>query len=145
MTTLNFPPIKAKVQKGLDGRFSIYDIVRNKFVLLTPEEWVRQHVVHWLNTGHNLSLASIAIEKQLVINERKKRFDILYYKNGKEHLLIECKAPEVKLSNATCHQIAVYNKVLNAPLLMITNGIKSILFEWSEKNQKYSTKESLYF
>lgn len=145
MRTLNFPPIKAKIQKGLDGKFSIYDIIRKKYILLTPEEWVRQHIVHWLVYEKNVPIINIVLEKQLIFNERKKRFDILVYKAGVEHLLVECKAPEIKLSNDTCRQIAVYNKELNAPYLMISNGLNSILFEWNKDKVDYLQTKNLEF
>lgn len=145
MIDLSFPRIKAKIQKGLDGTLSIHDVIRKKFIQLTPEEWVRQHIIHWLLIEKGIPESNISIEKQLIINERKKRFDILCFKQGKEFLLIECKAPNIKLTDDTCRQIAVYNSQFKVKHLMISNGIDSILFEWAENDQKYSRSKSFNY
>lgn len=145
MIDLSFPNIKAKIQKGLDGKLSIYDVIRKKFIQLTPEEWVRQHIVHWLINHKEIPESNISIEKQLIINERKKRFDILCFQKGKEFLLIECKAPNVSLSDDTCRQIAVYNSQFKVKYLMISNGIDSILFEWSESSHNYQFSKDFHY
>ncbi len=107
------------------GRF-IFDIIRKKYILLTPEEWVRQHIVHYLINDYKHPKALISVEKQLVLNELSKRTDIVLYNySAKPVMLIECKSPSVKLSQKTFEQIARYNLSLNVPYLVISNGNKN--------------------
>lgn len=121
---LNFPTYNFKVKK-VENRNYIFDIIRKKFVVLTPEEWVRQHLVHYLINDCGCTPALIAVEKGLTINGLQKRFDVLVFDNsGKPILLCECKAPDIQLSESTFLQVAVYNKNLGVHFLVITNGIE---------------------
>lgn len=120
---LNLPPFDAQLSKS-ENRTFIYDVIRKKNVVLTPEEWVRQHFVHFLINYHGYSKNYIKIEKQIKVNERVKRFDALVYdKEAKPLVLIECKAPEVEISQSTFSQIATYNMTLRVPYLIVTNGL----------------------
>ena len=123
MQKLNFPSCAFKL-KSSENKTLIFDIVRKKYEIVTPEEWVRQHVVHFLLKEKNYPISLIAIEKQLKINKRVKRTDIIVYnKQGTPEILIECKAPSVKINQKTFDQIAKYNRTLNAEYLMVTNGL----------------------
>lgn len=106
---------------------TIYDVIRKKQVVLTPEEWVRQHIVHYLINDYKFPKALISLEKQLTLNGLTKRTDIvLYNHNGKPLLIVECKAPEVAISQKTFEQISRYNLTLRVPYLWVTNGKTNI-------------------
>lgn len=125
MQKLNFPTCAFKL-KSSENKTLIFDIVRKKYVIVTPEEWVRQHVVHFLLKEKNYPISLIAIEKQLKINKRVKRTDIIVYnKQGTPEILIECKAPSVKITQTTFDQIARYNLSANSNFLMVTNGLEN--------------------
>mgnify|MGYP002260423633 FL=1 len=122
MQELKFPSYAFRL-KSSENKTLIFDIVRKKYVILTQEEWVRQHVVHFLLKEKNYPISLIAVEKQLKINARVKRTDIVVYnKLGTPELLIECKAPSVKITQTTFDQIARYNLTANSNFLMVTNG-----------------------
>ncbi len=90
---------------------------------MTPEEWVRQHVIAWLE-AENYPPALIALERKLEVNKLTKRFDIVVFnRHNKPYLLVECKRPGVKISEETFHQILIYNRALQAPYLLVTNGL----------------------
>ncbi len=125
MQKLNFPTCAFKL-KSSENKTLIFDIVRKKYVIVTPEEWVRQHVVHFLLKEKNYPISLIAIEKQLKINKRVKRTDIIVFnKQGTPEILIECKAPSVKITQTTFDQIARYNLSANSNFLMVTNGLEN--------------------
>lgn len=106
----------------------IFDIIRKKNVVLTPEEWVRQHIVHYLINDYLFPKTLISVEKQLVLNELVKRTDIvLYNRLGLPQLIIECKAPEIRITQKTFDQIARYNLTLKVPFLWVTNGKTNIV------------------
>ena len=105
------------------GRQYIFDGIRKTWLLLTEEEWVRQNFVRYLTETLHYPTELIALEKELLLNDLKKRFDILVYnKDYKPWMLIECKAPEVLLDDAVLQQLLRYNIGLPAPYLVITNG-----------------------
>jgi len=109
MQTLNLPTYNFKL-KNSQNKTLIFDKLRKKYVVLTPEEWVRQHFVHFLIDQKKYPETLIAIEKQLTINNLKKRTDILIFNSdGKPEVVIECKAPSIKISQKTFDQIARYN------------------------------------
>ncbi|MEN8928545.1 MAG: type I restriction enzyme HsdR N-terminal domain-containing protein [Flavobacteriales bacterium] len=135
---LNLPPYQAKVQKK-EGEYFIYDEIRANYFVLTPEEWVRQNFVHFLINHHDYSKNYFKLEKQFLVNERKKRFDVLIYdKNAAPFLLIECKAPEVKISQDTFAQIATYNMELKVPYLIVTNGLTHFICEIDFEKKTYN-------
>jgi len=89
---------------------AIFDIIRKKFIVLTPEEWVRQHVIHYLINEKKHPQSLINVEKELTVNGTKKRYDIVTYRSdGSIYLMVECKAPKVKITQQTFDQIARYN------------------------------------
>lgn len=123
MLKLNFPVYKFRF-KNKENTTYIFDRVRKKFVVLTPEEWVRQHCVNFLIENKGYPESYINVEKQLKINGLTKRYDIVVFNKQKQiEVLIECKAPKIKVTQSTFNQITMYNTQLKANFLMITNGI----------------------
>jgi hypothetical protein len=119
---INFPEYQFRF-KSNENKTLIFDIVRKKFVVLTPEEWVRQHVLNFLISELNYPLSLINVEKQLKLHNTKKRYDIVVYNSDASiHLIVECKAPDITIDQAVFDQIARYNFSLNSSYLMVTNG-----------------------
>ncbi len=113
-------------------------MARKKFVILTPEEWVRQHVLKFLVHEKKYPLSHINVEKQLVYNGLKKRYDVVVFNpDGSIRLLVECKAPHVSISQKTFDQIAQYNFNLNATYLLLTNGLEHYICQMLFKEEKY--------
>jgi hypothetical protein len=111
----------------------LWDVLRKKWVVETPEEGVRQRLVHYLLQEKKISPALIGIEKMIQVYTRKKRFDLVVFdKEGKPFLLCECKRPEIALSQETLTQAGEYNLVLGAPFLVLTNGNDTRCFEVKE-------------
>lgn len=138
MLNIELPEYQFKVRRN-DGKSEIFDIVRRKFVALTPEEWVRQRFVQYLLREKNVPSTLIAIEKTLVYNTMKKRADIVAYSSkGFPVLMVECKSEEVELSQKVFDQIAVYNIALKVPFLIITNGLNHLCCEIDFENASYS-------
>ncbi len=143
MQKLNFPSFSFRF-KNSENKLSIFDEIRKKFIILTPEEWVRQHVVWFLISEKKYSKNYINIEKSITINKRKKRYDIVVYKpDGSIFLLVECKAPDVVITQETFDQIARYNLVLKADYLMITNGLEHFFCQIDFIEKKYTFLQEL--
>jgi hypothetical protein len=143
MQQLNFPVCSFKF-KCKENKYSIFDIVRKKYVHLNPEEWVRQHVIHFLIYHKNYPLTHLAVEKELVIHGLSKRTDILVFDRSGNHLLIvECKSPKVTINQKVFDQIARYNLKLNAKYLMVTNGLDNFFCFMDHKEKKYHFIEEL--
>lgn len=120
--------IKTEEQKKL-----IFDIVRKKFIPLTPEEWVRQHAIQYLIHEKKCRPSQIAVERELRYHTLVKRFDILVFNGGTEPVcIVECKAPEVVLTAETALQAAVYNRTFHCPWLWLTNGIQSAWLQYAD-------------
>lgn len=137
MQALNLPTYKFKI-KSNENKYSIFDIVRKKYVSLTPEEWVRQHFIHYLIEEKTYPISLIAVEKQLTINKLTKRTDILVFNTkGTPEIIVECKAPSIKVTQHTFNQIARYNLKLNANFLIVTNGLKHYYCKMDFKNEEY--------
>lgn len=132
MVELNLPPFDYKVTK-IAGKPHIFDVIRRKYLLITPEEWVRQHVLHWLIGHHQYPKSLIRTESGLQYNQLSKRTDILVYdRSGAPFLLVECKAVHIPLTDTVLDQAIRYNAVLKAPYLLISNGLEHLLFEIKE-------------
>lgn len=138
MLSLNFPAYTFRVKNSQNKRL-IFDVLRKKFVLLTPEEWVRQHVVHYLMGAKKYPKNLMNVEKQLTVCGIKKRYDIVVFNtDGSLLLLVECKAPEHKITQTVFDQIAVYNKSLQAKYLMVTNGLQHYYCQLPETAENYT-------
>lgn len=143
MQKLNFPTYTFRF-KNSENKVSIFDEIRKKFVMLTPEEWVRQHVVRFLLEEKKYPKSIVNVEKTLKINGLTKRYDVVVYNpNGSILILVECKAPEIKISQSTFDQIARYNLILKAEYLMVTNGLNHYFCQMDLVNEKYQFLESL--
>jgi len=137
MQPLNFPKFQFRF-KNSENKISIFDEIRKKFVVLQPEEWVRQHTVHYLMTVKNYPRTLINVEKELTVNGLKKRFDVVVFNtNGSIHLIVECKAPQISIDQTTFDQVARYNLSLNASYLMVTNGLHHYYCLMDFENERY--------
>jgi type I site-specific restriction endonuclease len=124
MKTLNLPTYQFSFKEE-NKKTKIFDAIRKKYLVLTPEEWVRQHVVRFLVEEKGFPSNLIAIEMGLKLNGLQKRADILVYsKQGKPILLVECKAPHVKIDQKVFDQIGRYNITFKLPYLLVTNGME---------------------
>jgi hypothetical protein len=123
MFKLNLPDFSYNVRKS-DGKVWIFDVIRKKYVVITPEEWVRQHFVHYLIDHLRYPRSLIKIEGGLTYNKLSKRSDIVVFDRlGSPWMLVECKSPEMKINDTTLLQASTYNATLKAPFLTVTNGL----------------------
>jgi hypothetical protein len=133
MYKLNLPAFDYKLQKA-DGKVWIFDVIRKKYIVLTPEEWVRQHFVNYLITELQYPRSLVKVEGGLSYNQLQKRSDIVVFdREGKPWMIIECKSPTLNLSSDTLMQASVYNASLKAKYLTVTNGLLHYcaLTDWS--------------
>ena len=138
MLALNFPAYSFKI-KNSENKQHIFDIIRKKYVLLTPEEWVRQHAIQFLLREKHYPASLIAVERQFSLHKLKKRFDILLFDTkAQPWLIVECKSPQVRITQAAFDQLARYNLKYNAPFLMVTNGIDHYFCNLDHQNQRYT-------
>ena len=143
MRQLQFKPYTFRL-KNSENKVSIFDVIRKKFVVLTPEEWVRQHVIFYLIEEKKYPISLINVEKNLKINGLTKRYDIVvFHSNGNINILVECKAPEIQISQHTFDQIARYNLTLNADYLMVTNGLQHYYCRIQAENEAYEFLKDL--
>jgi len=132
---LNLPSFEYKL-KNSENKVFIFDVIRKKYIQLTPEEWVRQHWIHHFINNKHYPKSLISIEKQLLVNQLKKRTDIVIYnKKAKAYILVECKAPSVKITQSVFDQIARYNLSLKAKYLILSNGINHFFAEFDADNK----------
>lgn len=136
---LNFPEFPLSIRQTFSGE-EIFDIIRKQYIALTPEEWVRQHCLHLLANTYPKEL--IAVEGSLKVNGMNKRFDILVYdKELKPFLLVECKRTEVEITQKTIDQVLAYNHTLNAPNIFLTNGLSHFIL--AKQGNNYSFQSNL--
>lgn len=137
MQKLNFPSYSFRF-KNNQNKIAVFDDLRKKFVILTPEEWVRQHCVKFLQDEKKYPLSLINVEKQLKIGDLTKRYDIVVFQStGEIRIIVECKAPSVKITQDTFDQIARYNLSLDADYLMVTNGLQHYFCRMDYNNKNY--------
>jgi hypothetical protein len=137
MQDLNLPSYKFRLKKE-DELVFIFDEIRKKFVVLTPEEWVRQNFIRFLIDDKKYPASLIGIEIGLKYNQLQKRADVLIYnKQGKPFLMIECKAPGIKMSQDTFHQIAAYNMAFKVNYLVVTNGLDHFCCKMDYETNSY--------
>ena len=143
MQKLNFPTYKFRF-KNNENKVSIFDPIRKKFIVLQPEEWVRQHCVQFLIQEKHYPTSLINIEKEIKINGLKKRYDIVTFNSDSTiNLIVECKAPSVNIDQNVFDQIARYNLELKANYLMVTNGINHYYCQMDFKLNRYLFLKSL--
>jgi hypothetical protein len=133
MKKLNLPPFDYKIKRESNGN-KIFDIIRKKYLVLTPEEWVRQHFIHYLIEHHHYPKSLISIEAGLKYNQLRKRSDIIVYdKWGSPFLLVECKSASTRISKSAVFQAATYNQTVQAQYLVVTNGMGFICAKTSSE------------
>ncbi len=131
MIKVVFPPASFQI-KEKDAKELIFDEIRKNWIILTPEEWVRQNFIHYLIQTQNYPAALIGVEKEISLGELKKRFDVLVYdRNHQPWMMIECKAMDVELSEKVLEQIIRYHVSVPVPYIVITNG--SYTYAWKKK------------
>mgnify|MGYP003402589949 FL=1 len=143
MQKLNFPSYSFRF-KNSENKVAIFDEIRKKFVILTPEEWVRQHTVQYLIQEYNYPKSLLNVEKQVKINGMSKRYDIVVFNSdGSIFLIVECKQPDVPISQNTFDQIARYNFTLKAEFLMVTNGLNHYFCQMNFEKEQYTFLKEL--
>lgn len=138
LASLNFPEKYQFRLKQTDEIPYIFCDIRKKWLLLTPEEWVRQHVVQFLICEKKYSKTSINTEVTVNINGMRKRADVIVYKKEKPFIIVECKAPSVQITQEVFDQIARYNLNLNSQYLMVTNGFFHYYCQMDFENERYN-------
>lgn len=135
MYKLNLPEFDFKLKKAGD-KVWIFDGIRKKYIVLTPEEWVRQHFIHYLIKRKKYPKTLIKVEGGLVYNQLQKRTDIVVFnRQGKPWMIVECKSPTLPVSASTLTQASVYNSTLKAQYITVTNGLVHLCahIDWLER------------
>ena len=137
MQKLNFPEYSFRIKNSKNKQY-VFDEIRKKFIVLTPEEWVRIHVVRFLLEVKKYPKSWINVEKKIEINGLTKRYDVVVFQpDGSIFILVECKQPKVEISQATFDQIARYNMTLKANYLMVTNGLNHYFCKMDFDKEQY--------
>lgn len=140
---LNLPKFEPNLRES-EGKIWIFDALRKKYLVLTPEEWVRQHWINFLIHHQGYPRGLFSLEKGLKYNQIQKRTDLVVYdREANPYLLVECKAPSVRINDTTLGQAMAYNATLNCPNLVLTNGIKHFFMEYSVQEKKFAQRNSL--
>ena len=143
MQNLNFPTYSFRL-KNSENNTHIFDVIRKKFVVLQPEEWVRQHCIQYLVQEKNYPISLINVEKVVLINGLKKRYDIVVFNpDGSLAVVVECKAPKVQISQSVFDQIARYNLTLKASYMMVTNGLNHYFCTMNHDLESFEFLETL--
>ena len=143
MIQLTLPPYQIRV-KETHGRKQIFDILRRKYVALTPEEWVRQHFIHYLVEHKNYPSSLLANEVSLQIGEKRMRADSVLYDNQLHpRMIIEYKAPNITLTQKVFDQISVYNLLLHVDYLIVSNGMTTYICKMDYEKQTYKFLEAI--
>ena len=128
MINIAYPKFDFKI-KQRDNKEIIYDEIRRSWIVLTPEEWVRQNFIQYLLQTKKYPASLIAVEKEIAVGELRKRFDLVIYKNDKPWMIVECKQMGVQLSHNTISQVLAYNSKIQATYIAVTNGNNTILWQ----------------
>lgn len=143
MEALNLPPYQFNIQIKGNAK-TIFDSVRKKHIVLTPEEWVRQNFVQFLIKEKACPASLIAIEMGLKYNQRQKRADIIVYnKQGNPQLIVECKSTKIKITQETFDQVAQYNMAFKVKYLIVTNGLQHYCCEMNYKDNSFQYLETI--
>lgn len=145
MIRLNLPTYVFKYKKE-NSKTYIFDTIRKKYIILTPEEWVRQNIVRFLTKDRNYPASLFAIEMGIDVLQTKKRCDVIVYDNkGLPQLVVECKSPKIKINQAAFDQIARYNMTLKTKLLIVTNGLEHYTCTMDHDNKCYKFLKDIPF
>lgn len=143
MTRLNLPLFEIKL-RGTKAQPQIFDILRKKYIALTPEEWVRQHFVHFLVEHKGYPAALMANEIQLKVGEKTLRADsVLYSRDLKPRMIIEYKAPHIPITQKVFDQISIYNMLLHVDYLVVSNGLQHYICKMDYNDKKYLFLEDI--
>lgn len=143
MSELNLPPYEVKVREA-NGQRQIFDILRRKYVALTPEEWVRQHFVHLLTEHLGYPTALLANEVPLQVGDKRVRADsVLYSPTLQPQMIVEYKAPTVAITQKVFDQITVYNLLLHVDYLIVSNGLQTYCCKMDYEHQTYVFLENI--
>ncbi len=129
MLILNLPEFEVNLKKS-EGKVWIFDGIRKKYIVLTPEEWVRQHLINYFINHLKYPRTLIQVERGLHYNQLQKRSDIVVFdRSGNPWMIVECKSPEVQLDQKSIQQVSVYNLDVKAKYVSVSNGLKHICYE----------------
>ncbi|MDZ7608915.1 MAG: type I restriction enzyme HsdR N-terminal domain-containing protein [Cyclobacteriaceae bacterium] len=143
MDGLVFPPVDLATSVD-QGKTFIYDVLRKKNIVLTPEEWVRQHLIHFLIEGKQYPKSLMILEDGMKYAGMKKRSDVVVYdRSGGVFLLAECKSPRVKLHQKSMEQLSLYNQHYKARYLALTNGLALMVYRMDYEHSQYFAAECL--
>ena len=135
---INLPPYEIKLRER-DGKRQIFDFLRRRYVALTPEEWVRQHFVHYLMAYKGYPKGLLANEVELAVGEKKLRCDtLLYNKALQPQMIVEYKSPEIELTQRVFNQITAYNFLLHVDYLVVSNGRQHYCCRMDYEHQTYT-------
>jgi len=144
LPTLNFPAYEFRISEGIpkgqeeNGQLKIFDPVRKKHVALTPEEWVRQHLIHYLNKDKGYPLGLMMVEKEFKYNKLSKRADIVVCdRTGAPLLMAECKSTDVEITQSVFDQAMRYNLTMDVKIVVLSNGINHFCFQLDKEKQSY--------
>lgn len=137
MTQLNLPPYEVRLKEA-DGHQQIFDVLRRRYVALTPEEWVRQHFVHFLMEHKHYPKGLLGNEIELRIGEKRMRCDtVLYDKALQPQMIVEYKAPEIEITQRVFNQITAYNMILRVDYLIVSNGLQHYCCRMNKEQHRY--------
>lgn len=137
MIKLNFPDYQYSI-KSKENKSYIFDPIRKKWLVLNPEEWVRQNCVQFLINEKKIPIGLLQVEKKIEVFNTVKRYDLVVFNTEKKiSLLVECKSPSVKITQEAFDQIARYNTVIQSEYLMLTNGLNHFYYQMDFKEKKY--------
>jgi len=140
---LNLPQTNLQLSRK-DGEVFVHCLIRRKKIRLTPEEWVRQHFVAFLSNQLSFPISRIAIEKSIQYAGLTKRWDIVVYgADFQPYILVECKAPQIKISRDTLYQALTYHKEMQGKFIVLTNGLTHAYFEVDSENQQLIELEQI--
>ncbi|GEM51679.1 type I restriction enzyme HsdR N-terminal domain-containing protein [Empedobacter brevis] len=143
LVQLNFSEKYQIRLKQAQDKLYIFCLIRKKWLVYTPEEWVRQHVLNYLINDLGYSVSAIALEVPVDITGMRKRADIVVFRQETPWIMVECKAPHITISQATFDQIARYNIVLGSQLLMVTNGLNHFYCKMDFEEKRYDFLKEL--
>jgi len=143
MKKLNLPLFEFKIKKENKNNI-IFDEIRKKWIILTPEEWIRQNFIKYIILK-KYPASHINCEKVFYINKVQKRYDIVVYNSsGEVEILVECKSPDIKINNDHFDQVMRYNIKLKSKRIIVTNGLENYYFKFNEKNKEYIQEKDLF-
>lgn len=135
--TLHFPPIRLRARRGTNGRTEVFDAIRGRWLVLTPEEWVRRHVVEYLRTSRGFAPQLIVEEYPVDVNGMPQRADIVAMGSDTRPLVVvECKEPNIKIDSAVLDQAVRYNHILGCRYIVLTNGLTTLCYQHSEQGYR---------